>query len=405
MESVAQGWFRYSFGIETGMFRGGAAGSAGTDGIDGRTDMNQLSPTLNRWRHNVVARPVAGAGRHTMHPYFNITPESPDGKWVLFYASTEPDGHRGELRLMERATGKERPLVTGITVEDAHRVACQQWASGGKRVVFHDVRDGRWMVAAVDIDAGKQRILVQDRQLGWGQANQDWVPLYGCHWNPGEHRDLELLNVATGEIKTVVSATVVAAAYPQEIKKAFGDRPISIFFPILSPDLQRVLFKLATPAGGDFRSKQASDRIGLIGYDLSRSRFLFYHEKWGHPAWHPDGRTIIQTYNALIDSDDGSIRQIPDLPVFPGTHPSVSPDGQLFVTDTRLEPFGGAKGEWGVAVGSIHGGDYVIVHRFDQTGGATSWRRSHPHPVFSPDGQRIYFNVSAGQWTQLYVAE
>ena len=36
---------------------------------------------------------------------------------------------------------------------------------------------------------------------------------------------------------------------------------------------------------------------------------------------------------------------------------------------------------------------------------ANSWRRSHPHPAFSPDGKRLYFNVSSGPWTQLHVAE
>jgi len=37
--------------------------------------------------------------------------------------------------------------------------------------------------------------------------------------------------------------------------------------------------------------------------------------------------------------------------------------------------------------------------------GAASWRVSHPHPVFSADGQRIYFNKSNGEFTQLFVAE
>ena len=30
---------------------------------------------------------------------------------------------------------------------------------------------------------------------------------------------------------------------------------------------------------------------------------------------------------------------------------------------------------------------------------------SHPHPAFSPDGKRLYFNVSDGKWTRLHVAE
>jgi hypothetical protein len=77
----------------------------------------------------------------------------------------------------------------------------------------------------------------------------------------------------------------------------------------------------------------------------------------------------------------------------------------LFVTDTKLESFGGARGDWGIAGGDISSGRYEILHRFDNTQGATSWRESHPHPVFSHDGRRIYFNVSDGEWTRLMVAE
>ena len=93
------------------------------------------------------------------------------------------------------------------------------------------------------------------------------------------------------------------------------------------------------------------------------------------------------------------------MPVFPGSHPSISPDGKLFASDTTLERFGGTKQEWGVVVGDLEGTRYRILHRFRNDQGAKSWRVSHPHPVFSPDSRRIYFNVSAGEWTELHVAE
>jgi Tol biopolymer transport system component len=51
------------------------------------------------------------------------------------------------------------------------------------------------------------------------------------------------------------------------------------------------------------------------------------------------------------------------------------------------------------------GGDHVMIHRFDHARGAKSWRRNDPHPAFSPDGKRIYFNVGATDWTSLHVAE
>ena len=105
------------------------------------------------------------------------------------------------------------------------------------------------MVIAVDIDTLEERILATGRQLAWGQPTTDIVPIYGTHWNPGIHRDMELLNVETGEIRTVVTAAEVKKTYPSWISQQFGDREISIFFPCLSPDLKRVFFKIATPAG------------------------------------------------------------------------------------------------------------------------------------------------------------
>lgn len=364
---------------------------------------------LAPWKAGVKATPVAPGEHHAIHSYFNTSPESPDGRWVLFYASTTVNGHDGELRVRERATGHERVLVRGVSVEDAHRAACQQWVSKGKRVAYHNVLPGgTWVVAAVDLETGQDRVLAKGRQVGFGQPAHDLVPLYGPHWAPGECRGLELLDVATGEARrTPLTAEAVRKAYPEAVAKQFGDRPISVFFPLLSPDLGRVIFKLATPAGGDFRSKAASVREQLIGYDLRRSEFLFHHEKWGHPAWHPNARDILNTGGRLIDADTGKVRTLPGKWAFPGTHPSFSPDGRLFTTDTQTDrgPYDGPKGSWGVVVGDVRTGESVMLHRFDNSQGARSWRVSHPHPVFSPDGRRVYFNVSDGPWTRLHVAE
>ena len=59
----------------------------------------------------------------------------------------------------------------------------------------------------------------------------------------------------------------------------------------------------------------------------------------------------------------------------------------------------------GIIVGDTQADEYTIIHRFQNDQGTTSWRRSHPHPVFSADGRRIYFNVSSDARTRLFVAE
>ena len=63
----------------------------------------------------------------------------------------------------------------------------------------------------------------------------------------------------------------------------------------------------------------------------------------------------------MIDAYTGEESPIPNLPKFPGQHLSVGPDGKLFVTDTQLGPFGGAKGEWGVAVCDTRGGNWTMI--------------------------------------------
>ena len=70
-----------------------------------------------------------------------------------------------------------------------------------------------------------------------------------------------------------------------------------------------------------------------------------------------------------------------------------------------MSKFDGKPTDWGVVLTDPKGTGQIIIHTFDNSHGAESWRRSHPHPVFSPDGKRIYFNVSDGEFTRLFVAE
>ncbi len=391
------------------------------------TAADAMDDPLAPWRTGVKISVVAPKdGRHTIHSYFNTCPESPDGRSVLFYSSTAKDGHRGEVCIRDRKTGEEKVLASNINAEDAHRVACQQWVSGGKRVVFHGERDGEWIVGCVDLDTMKERILARGQLAGWGQPDADIVPLYSPHWKPGTHPDLDLIHVATGEKTTPVTVDALKQAYPEWFGKTFGEQKPSIFFPILSPDLKRVFFKMALATGEDPRSTKASARQGLICYSLAEEKFLYMNPKWGHPSWQPDSRHITEMHYTVFDSDDGSVKMNPGMPTkaarakaaaegkrapeFPlrdvsGDHPSVSPDGKLVVTDTIMTSFDGTRNEWGVVLADTRGTGQIVLHHFDNSHGAQSWRVSHPHPVFSADGKRIYYNVSDGQFTRLHVAE
>ena len=368
----------------------------------------KIPDPLAPWLTGLNIHPVTDQpNRHTIHSYYVTSPESPDGKWVLFYTSTARTAEEeGEIHIRERATGVEKVLARHITTEDAHRAACQQWISGGRRVAYHDVRDGHWVVAVVDVDTGAERVLARDHQIGFGTPAGDVVPIYGPHWNPGEHRDIELLNVDTGKITTAVTAAAVKEKYGDWVNKSFAGQPISLFFPVLSPDQKRMFFKIASARDGStFRSAKASLRLGLIAFDVEGSRFLLLRQKWGHPAWATDSHTVVEPGGVIVDTNDDSSRTTPGLPRFRGDHPSFSPDMQLIVTDTTLDNFGGKETEWGVILIRASDGKHEFIHKADNSHGASSWRPSHPHPAWSPDGRRLYFNVNSSGWTQLFVAE
>jgi hypothetical protein len=383
----------------------GLALAAAADSLRAQTGAAAPNP-LEPWHRGVRVHPVSDRpARHTIHSYYVSNPESPDARHVLFYASTEPTGYSGDVCILDRDTGAEVVLARDVHVEDAHRAACQQRTGGGNRVAFHDVRDGQWLVVSVDVHSRREQVLARNHQLAFGQPSSDLLPIYGPHWKPGDHRDLELVDAVTGKSRTVVTSALLEQTYGSWLAQEFSGNPVSIFFPVLAPDVRRVFFKIAAAGVDDYRSKDASHRQGLIGFDLEEKRFLFMRPKWGHPAWHPDSRRIIEVGPLLIDSNDGSYVRIPDAPALRGCHPSVSPDGKLYVMDGLLDSLGGKPGEWGIVVGDLRGHRHEIVHRFDNTRGARSWRRSDPHPVFSADLRRVYFNVSSGDWTQLFVAD
>ena len=361
------------------------------------------------WKANVRIAPVSTvADRHSIHSYYVANPESPDGKHVLFFTSKHPASYIGEVRILNRATGQETVLAENVHTEDAHRVACQQWLSGGKRVAFHEVVNKHWRVVVVDVATLAKTVVAEDRQLGFGQPAGDLLPLYGCHWNPGAHRDLELWDAKTGKLTRSATIAEVEAKYGDWLTKEFAGKPASIFFPVLSPDLQRVFFKLAAGNGGDnYMAKGASQRQGIICYDFAQGKCIWQRGKWGHPAWEPDSRHIFEVGNIRMDTNipEFKFTKLNDVPNLRGSHPSISPDGKLMVTDGYSEAAGGPPLEWGIMVADMNGGKWALLHSFVQSKGALSWRRNDPHPAFSADNQRIYYNVSDGQFTRLHVAE
>ncbi|MCM8538251.1 MAG: hypothetical protein NE334_20070 [Lentisphaeraceae bacterium] len=366
---------------------------------------------LSKWKKASV-NPVLNLDqkRHSIHTYFNTSPESPDGKYILYFSSKTKDAHSGDICIVNRTTKEETVLATGVTTEDAHRAACQQWAGNGDYIVYHDFVSKVWQIVAIDIRTKTKTVLIKNRQLGFGNPSSFEVPLYGCHWNHNGNPHLETVNIKTTKVTRLIDIKEVLKQYGDWIQTTFGTKDVSIFFPIISPDGKKVFFKVARGSGTEnFRSRKASYRSGKLVYDLENKKFINLFKLWGHPAWHPNSEEIIEKGNFTLNIYSGKTKRYAVAKKgklrTPSDHPSMSPSGNFFVTDANVSKRKyGSPGLWAIILGEAKAdSEYLLLHKFQNDKGANSWRHSHPHPVFNAQGNRIYFNVSSDDYTRLYV--
>jgi len=367
----------------------------------------RMSDPLQKWRGSAIRPVLPDVAAHTLHSYFGISPESPDEASVLLFRSSRPDAQFGDVVSVDRQTGQATTLAECVECEDGHRQANQQWTCNGRYVMYMAMRNGTFEVVRVDTRDLSQTTLACGRQLGWGQPGLDVVPLYGQHWNPGNHRDLELLDVRTGEIRTVVSAKQAAVEHRDFIeRKLNGSHDISLFFPQISPDGKRVYAKMSSPRDGKMRSEGASAREGLFVYDTATGKCLGAQDMWGHPTWFNDSRHI-QNCQWVTDTDTMQVHTLPNIPMpFGGVHAIPSPDGRVVVTDISKKDYLNPRNNWTIWMIDPKDGRHETLHVTDVEGdGTTSWRPAHPHPAFNARGNRIYFNAVSRPWTTLHVIE
>lgn len=368
---------------------------------------------LRRWREDLLVRPVLPDQQfHSLHAYFGVSPESPDhdGEWLVAFLSDRADGHVGRIVLVHRQTGELEVVDESVEVEDPHRQANQQWVCGGDYVIYMVLRGDEWVVVRANPRDLSTIEMCRGRQLGWGRPHLDEVPLYGPHWDPKGYRDVEMLNVRTGQVRTVLGVDRVLAEHHSFVDELLGagtanSGAVSLFFPTLSADGRRVFLKLAVPQDRRFRSRRGSLREGLLVYDLTVDRALGARASWAHPSWYSDSRHILQR-DMVFDAETATTRPVPNLPRLSGSHAMPSPDGNLMVADYLTASDHGRGRVWSVLLADLSCGAHETIHVAPTDGdGTESWRKTHPHPTFNATGDRIYFNVNLGTWSTLHVAE
>jgi Tol biopolymer transport system component len=149
--------------------------------------------------------------------------------------------------------------------------------------------------------------------------------------------------------------------------------------PAFSPDGERIAFRSGRGGGGIFT-------MGATGESVRRLTDFGFN-----PSWSPDGRSILVTTEPLYDPTGRETRsQLWRVDVATGERVKLTREGDD-VVQARFSPSGGRIAYWGLPEGtgkrvlytmSAEGGDVVALTDDD----AMNW-----NPVWSPDGQSLYF--------------
>lgn len=365
-----------------------------------------------------------GTGR-SVHAYYDICPESPDGTRVVYFRFEGDAPGTGDIVMHERRGGRHQ-VIGRSPRGTAQAGARQQWA-GRERVLWSEVDESGPCVMVYDLPGNALHEFAGACDTFSPAQNRT---LYHSNLlrQLGDEPDEEAvwsLQLGSGDVDTFITREQALAVHPE----AEGLVPEHMKFQHAkwSPDGTQffVVFTNILVARENPGEVPQVKSLMLADADGANLRYLW--PCGGHPTWTADGRGIYaHEYGPLGPEPDTIwVGRTPEErgepicvlrtpgggdPVLlqrgPGCHSSLSPDGGRLVTDVmHPDDRGGADVELRLFdVPCESPDDYEVLVRFHMpdTSRATG---AHAHPAWSPDGRRIYFDGTRNGTVQLYSLE
>jgi hypothetical protein len=392
---------------------------------------------------------TSGASNHK-HAYHTRCPWSPDGTKLLFLRY-EKEVRFADICVMDLPSG-ETNVVGKSDAWWSHGAASQEWVSD-KEILYPKFTEGtsEMVLVKVDIASGEE---VSFPYYDWGHGNVPWNlsnEVYKFDSSPLEEVlpddkpadratvGVKRANIATGELKLIVSIDDILAIHPQgdEIKNYHMYTKMEI----PHPTKKRLLFGFVNSVYDKTYGEPRIREIYTCDWDGSDLRHVgkYFH----HPMWHHTESAIIANvldFNNKVrlgiypDESEAMLRYLN----FKGSgHPSFSPNGAYISNDDYIEKGGSTYVEVKLfdqasniekviasykmgdtdfgytvyeAIKNRSGDDCVSsiftksVFNHDAADPSCSWS-TQAHPVWSRDSRYLLFNADPESVSQLYVAD
>jgi hypothetical protein len=340
-----------------------------------------------------------------VHAYFDLCPESPDGQEVTYFGFDDQRPGPGQVMACHR-DGTAHQIVGRAPRGGANGGALQQWV--GKDLIAYRSRvDGNAMTQVVSLADGSVRSIPGALRMfspvnGLGLYASRHAARSGVERSDEAVYSLEL---ESGESRPLFTMADVVELHP--LADSFTEEdPVHFTHTKWSHDGTQ-MFAVVTNEMYIWRGGKSKLIKSLVLASADGSDLRYLTEFGHHPMWGP-GDAFLHTFDRLPEGGQAFVAHPLDgsapysiFPEAPGVHPSFDPAGQYVVTDVFRWP---EPGQGAILLYDVSSGEYQVLSRF-ATPDTTHETGVHPHPVWSRDGKRVYFNVAETNVPHLYAID
>ncbi len=352
--------------------------------------------------------------RECIHYYYDVCPESPDGKRIVYFRFAGAVPGPGAIMVADRDGVNARPVFEINDTVDRHSAARQLWVDND--TVACCLGDGgRLKTVFVSVSRGTRRELRGALRMISPTAPLGLTTLHDFADLPSMKDDAVcLMDLRTGNLRPLFTVADALKVHP--LGPSFpGDDRILFLHTKWSPGGTRFFFMAANIYR--IAKEENLTRINSIFVaEADGSGLRYLCEEFHHPIWSGDDDHVLSfrpsaSGGAMGMKWWGGYQDLVAVPVqggeptlvfsgLAGKHLIGSPDGRRVVTDATNYP---ERGQGTIVV--YEAGSSTARPVLQMAQADFSQRGCHIHPTWSRDGNRVYFNSMEGGSRAFYAID